>query len=88
MSDSAITFLILGAVVVLFVSNRTPVAIIAMGTALSLWATGVLDLDQATAGIGDPELGVSAARTSSTPGRPPRPARWITRSRWCRPGCR
>lgn len=56
MSDSTITFLVLGAVVVLFVSNRVPVAIIAVATALSLWATGVLELEQALAGFGDPTV--------------------------------
>lgn len=56
MSDSAITFLVLGVVVVLFVSNRIPVAIIAIATAVSLWATGVLELEQAMAGFGDPTV--------------------------------
>ncbi len=56
MTDSTITFITLGVIVVLFVTNRVPVAIIAIGTALSLWATGVLDLDQATAGFGDPTV--------------------------------
>ena len=56
MADSTPTFIVLGVVVVLFVTNRVPVAIIAVGTALSLWATGVLDLDQATAGFGDPTV--------------------------------
>ena len=56
MSDSTITFVVLGVVVVLFVTNRIPVAIIALGTALSLWATGVLELEQATAGFGDPAV--------------------------------
>ena len=55
-SDSTITFIVLGAVVVLFVSNRVPVAIIAIGTALSLWATGVLEIEQAMAGFGDPTV--------------------------------
>jgi di/tricarboxylate transporter len=55
-SDSTITFLVLGAVVVLFVTNRIPVATIAIGTAVALWATGVLDLEQATAGFGDPTV--------------------------------
>ena len=31
-------------------------AIVAVGTALSLWATGVLDLEQALAGFGDPTV--------------------------------
>jgi di/tricarboxylate transporter len=52
-ADSTITFIILGAVVVLFVSNRVPVAIIAIGTSLALWATGILTIEQATAGFGD-----------------------------------
>lgn len=56
MSDSTITFIVLGAVVVLFVSNRIPVAIIAIATTLSLWATGVLELREATAGFGDPTV--------------------------------
>ncbi len=56
MADSTITFIVLGAIVVLFVTNRVPVAIIAVGTSLALWATGVLDLDQATAGFGDPTV--------------------------------
>ncbi len=53
MSDSAITFAIVGAVVVLFVWNRIPVALVALGTALSLYFTGVLDLRQALGGLGD-----------------------------------
>jgi di/tricarboxylate transporter len=55
-SDSTITFVVLGAVVVLFVSNRVPVAVIAIGTSLTLWATDVLALDQALAGFGDPTV--------------------------------
>ena len=54
MSDSAITFAIVGAVVVLFVWNRLPVALVALGTALTLYFTGVLDLRQALGGLGDP----------------------------------
>ena len=53
MSDIAITFTILVAVVVLFVWNRLPVVVVALGTALALYATGVLDLTQALAGLGD-----------------------------------
>src|SRR5512137_1934542 len=53
MSDSAITFAIVGVVVVLFVWNRIPVALVALGTALSLYFTGVLDLRQALGGLGD-----------------------------------
>ncbi len=56
MADSTIVFLVLAGVVVLFVSNRLPVEIVAFGTALSLWATDVLDLNQALAGFGDPTV--------------------------------
>jgi di/tricarboxylate transporter len=55
-SDSTITFLVLAAVVVVFVIDRFPVAVVAVATALSLWATGVLDLNQALAGFGDPAV--------------------------------
>jgi di/tricarboxylate transporter len=55
-SDSTITFIVLGAVVVLFISNRVPVAIIAIGTALSLWAFDVLSIEQATSGFGEPTV--------------------------------
>ena len=41
---------------VLFVVNVVPVEIVAVGTALTLWATGVLDLNQALAGFGDPTV--------------------------------
>jgi len=56
MSDETITFLILGATVVVFVWDKLPVAIVATGVALSLWATGVLDLQQSLAGFGDPTV--------------------------------
>ncbi len=39
-----------------FVWDRLPVAVVALGVALSLWATGVLDLEQALAGFGDPTV--------------------------------
>src|SRR5215467_4746428 len=54
MSDSTITFLVLAAVVIVFALDRIPVALVAVGTALALWATGVLDLNQALSGFGDP----------------------------------
>ncbi len=43
-------------VVVLFVWNRLPVVFVAIFTSLALWATGVLDLNQALAGFGDPAV--------------------------------
>ena len=45
MSDIAVSFAVLGAAVVLFVWNRFPDEVVAIGAALTLWATGVLDLD-------------------------------------------
>jgi di/tricarboxylate transporter len=56
MSEIAIAFAILGLVVVLFVTNRVPVALVAVIAALSLWATGLLDLSQALAGFSDPTV--------------------------------
>jgi di/tricarboxylate transporter len=56
MSDIAICFIILGVTVVVFVIDRLPVAIVAIGVALSVWATGILDLDQALGGFGDPTV--------------------------------
>ena len=56
MSDVAIIFAIVAAIVVLFVWDRLPVVIVALGTALALYATGVLTLGQALAGFGDPAV--------------------------------
>ncbi len=56
MSPIAYTALIIAAAVILFVTNRVPVVLVAMGTALSLWATGVLTLPQALGGLGDPAV--------------------------------
>ena len=56
MSDITLTFAIVAGVVVLFVWDRLPVVVVAMATALALWATGVLDLGQALAGFGDPAV--------------------------------
>jgi di/tricarboxylate transporter len=56
MSDETITFLVLGATVAVFIWDRLPVAIVAVGVALALWATGVLELEQALAGFGDPTV--------------------------------
>lgn len=56
MSPIAYTGLIIAIAVVLFVTNKVPVVLVAMGTALGLWATGVLTLPQALAGLGDPAV--------------------------------
>ena len=61
MTDAAITLLVLAAVVVLFVSNRFPVELVAIGAALTLYGTGVLTLPQALAGFADPAVLLIAA---------------------------
>jgi di/tricarboxylate transporter len=47
---------VLGGVIVVFVWDRLPVEMVAVGVALTLWATGVLDLQQSLAGFGDPAV--------------------------------
>lgn len=56
MDPAAWTFVILAVAVVAFVSGRVPMAVVAMGVALALWATGVLTLQEALAGFGDPTV--------------------------------
>jgi di/tricarboxylate transporter len=56
MSDSTVTFIVLGAAVAVFVWDRLPVSVVALGVTLALWATGVLGLDQALEGFGDPTV--------------------------------
>lgn len=48
-----ITFAIIATMVLLFVSNRVPVAVVALSAALVLYATGILELSEALAGFGD-----------------------------------
>ncbi len=54
MSDSTVALLVLGGVIALFVWNRLPVGIVALGTVVALWATDLLSLEEATSGFGDP----------------------------------
>lgn len=56
MDPAGWTFLILALAIVAFVSGRVPLAVVATGVALALWATGVLTLTQALAGFGDPTV--------------------------------
>ena len=56
MSDITITFLIIIGAVILFMQNKLPVVIVAMGVAFSLYATGVLSLQDSFAGFGDPAV--------------------------------
>lgn len=50
------TFVILALAIIGFVSNRIPLGLIAIGVSVGLWATGVLGLDEALAGFGDPTV--------------------------------
>lgn len=54
MDPAIISLLILALAVALFVWNRLPVGVVAILTALSLYASGVLTAEQALAGFGDP----------------------------------
>ena len=56
MSDVAIIGLLIACIVVLFVTDRLPVVVVAMATPLALWATGVLSLEKALSGFGDPAV--------------------------------
>ena len=61
MSDAALTLLTLATVVVLFVSNRVPVEIVAVGSALVLYGLGIVTLPEAFAGFADPAVVLIAA---------------------------
>jgi len=61
MSDATVSLSILAAVVVLFVWNRFPVELVAVGAALALFFSGVLTLDESLAGFGDPAVILIAA---------------------------
>ncbi|MFE3542905.1 SLC13 family permease [Nocardia sp. NPDC059177] len=61
MDPASVTYFVLAAAVVLFVWNRLPVGVVALAVALALYGTGVLTLDQALAGFGDPTVAFIAA---------------------------
>ncbi|HEY6801869.1 MAG TPA: SLC13 family permease [Agromyces sp.] len=50
------TLVILALAIVAFMSNRVPLGIVAVGVAVALWLTGILDLGEALAGFGDPTV--------------------------------
>jgi di/tricarboxylate transporter len=54
LSDITLLFLIIAVVIVLFITEKVPVVIVALGTALALYFTGILDFRQALGGLGDP----------------------------------
>lgn len=61
MSDQTIILIILGIAVAVFVWNRLPVGIVALGVALSLWATDVVTLEEALSGFSTPTVILIAA---------------------------
>ncbi len=56
MDPVTIVMVILVLAVVAFMSNRVPLGLVALGVALALWGTGVLTLNEALAGFGDPTV--------------------------------
>jgi di/tricarboxylate transporter len=61
MNDITITLGILLVAIVLFVWNRLPVATVALLVALSLWATGILTVQEIFEGFGSPTIVLIAA---------------------------
>ncbi|MEU7902956.1 SLC13 family permease [Actinoplanes sp. NPDC049118] len=60
MSDAVICLLVLAATLVMFVWNRLPVELVALGSAVALYFTGLLTAGQVFAGFGDPVIGFIA----------------------------
>lgn len=61
MSDAWVSLLVLAGTIGLFVWNRLPVGLVAVLSALALYVTGLLDVQAATAGFGDPIIAFIAA---------------------------
>ncbi len=61
MSDAAISLVVLGVVVTLFVWNRFPVEMVAIGSALVLFLAGVIGLGDVLVGFGDSAVVMIAA---------------------------
>jgi di/tricarboxylate transporter len=61
MDPIVVTFVILALAIIVFVWNKIPVGVVAIGVALSLYLTGVLTADEALAGFGDPVIVFIAA---------------------------
>lgn len=55
-TDIWIVFAIIFAIIVLFIWDRLPVIAVCIGAALALWATGILTINQALSGFGDPAV--------------------------------
>jgi di/tricarboxylate transporter len=63
-NDIAITLSIIGLALVLFAWNPVPAVVVAIGTALALYFTGVLTMQEAITGFGDPVVILIAALLS------------------------
>lgn len=61
MSDQWIVVTILAVAVAVFAWNRLPVGIVALGVAVSLWATDIVTLEEAFGGFGTPTIILIAA---------------------------
>jgi len=61
LTDIWIVFAIVAAIVVLFIWDRLPVIVVCVGAALALWASGILTVQEALAGFGDPAVVFIAA---------------------------
>ena len=61
MSDSWITLSIIGLALILFAWNVVPAAVVAIGASLALYFTGVLTMNEALTGFGDPVVVLIAA---------------------------
>lgn len=56
MDPVAVVLIILGGAVVAFMTNRIPLAVVAVAVSLALYLTGILDLGTALSGFGDPTV--------------------------------
>lgn len=61
MTESTITLIILGIAVAAFIWNKLPVEIVALGVALALFGTGIIDADTAYSGFGSGTVVLIAA---------------------------
>ena len=68
MSDVTVVFLIVVCTIGLFVWNRLPVIVVAMGSAMALHLTGLLTLGESLSGFGDPVVIFVAALFMVTAG--------------------
>jgi di/tricarboxylate transporter len=61
MNEITVLFLIVSATIALFIWNWLPLVVVAMGSALALYATGILTLPEVFSGFGDPVVMFVAA---------------------------